>query len=84
MCCHSKQGAPIFCCCAGDVATVVQVQLIVLCPRFNGYAAAQPGCSITFTNFSSTAVAATPVNYDGYAICLVGSAKVLSNAQHAG
>lgn len=37
------------CCCAGAVSSVVQVQLQVLCSRYQGYESSPPGCTIRFS-----------------------------------
>ena len=37
---------------AGAVSSIIQVQLIVLCSRYDRYETAPPGCNITFANIS--------------------------------
>lgn len=44
---------------AGAVSSVVQVQLLVLCSRFQGYESSPAGCTIKFTEKPSAASAET-------------------------
>ena len=56
----------------GAVSSVVQVQLIVLCPRYQGYDSSPAGCTITFSNITRKSAApsaqpssSSPVSFDG-------------------
>ena len=57
---------------AGTVSSLVQVQLIGLCSRYEGYEAAPAGCNITFANITLTGASPSaassspsPVSFDG-------------------
>ena len=55
----------------GAVSNTVQVQLIVLCSRYQGYESSPAGCTITFSNISQPSAASTsqlppsPVSFEG-------------------
>ncbi len=53
---------------AGAVSSIVQVQLIVLCSRYDHYETASAGCNITFTNISTASSSPSSpslVSFDG-------------------
>ena len=45
---------------AGSVSSIVQVQLIVLCSRYDHYETAPAGCNITFFNISAASSSSSP------------------------
>ena len=47
---------------AGSVSSIVQVQLIVLCSRYNHYETAPAGCNITFANISAASSSSSPAS----------------------
>ncbi|KAA6417308.1 MAG: hypothetical protein FRX49_12732 [Trebouxia sp. A1-2] len=46
----------------GSVSSIVQVQLIVLCSRYNHYETAPAGCNITFANISAASSSSSPAS----------------------